>query len=40
MVSGVIRYLGISDVTYYRWRKRYGGLKVDHIKKALGVSER
>lgn len=31
-VSDVIRHLGVSDVTYYRWRKEYGGLKIDQAK--------
>ncbi len=25
--------LGISDQTYYRWRKEYGGLRVDQAKR-------
>ena len=32
-VADVIRHLGGSDVTYYRWRKEYGGLKVDQAKR-------
>ncbi|MEO0525558.1 MAG: IS3 family transposase [Pseudomonadota bacterium] len=32
-VSDVIRHLGVSDVTYYRWRKEYGGLKIDQAKR-------
>jgi spore maturation protein CgeB len=24
---------GITDVTYYRWRKKYGGMKIDQAKK-------
>ncbi|NQZ47416.1 MAG: transposase, partial [Erythrobacter sp.] len=32
-VANVIRHLGVSDVTYYRWRKEYGGLKVDQAKR-------
>ena len=32
-VADVIRHLGISDVTYYRWRKEYGGLKIDQAKR-------
>lgn len=27
------RQVGISEQTYYRWRKQYGGLKVDQAKK-------
>ena len=25
--------LGISEQTYYRWRKEYGGMKVQHAKR-------
>lgn len=32
-VSEVIRQLGVTSVTYYRWRKEYGGLKVDQAKR-------
>ena len=27
------RNVGITDATYYRWRKRYGGMQIDHPKK-------
>ena len=27
------RKLGISEQTYYRWRKEYGGMKVSHAKR-------
>ena len=27
------RRLGVSEQTYYRWRKEYGGLKVDQAKR-------
>jgi transposase-like protein len=27
------RQAGISDQSYYRWRKEYGGMKVDQAKK-------
>ncbi len=29
----VCKKLGISDQTYYRWRKEYGGLRVDQAKR-------
>ena len=29
----VVRQLGISDATYYKWRKEYGGLRVDQAKR-------
>ena len=27
------KQVGITDATYYRWRKEYGGMKVDQAKK-------
>jgi transposase-like protein len=30
--SQVCKKLGIADQTYYRWRKEYGGLRVDQAK--------
>ena len=32
-VGQVCRKLEISEHTYYRWRKEYGGLKVDQAKR-------
>jgi transposase-like protein len=32
-VEQVIRKLGVSDVTYYRWRKEYGGMKVEQARR-------
>ena len=32
-VGEVVKSLGVSEVTYYRWRKEYGGMKVDQAKK-------
>ena len=29
----VARKLGITEQTYYRWRKEYGGLRVDPAKR-------
>jgi transposase-like protein len=31
-VEQVVRKLGISDVTYYRWRKEYGGMQVEQAR--------
>ena len=25
--------IGVSDVTYYRWRKEYGGMRVDQAQR-------
>jgi len=32
-VAETIRVLGISDVTYYRWRKEYGGMTTTQVKR-------
>lgn len=32
-VLAVCKKLGITANTYYRWRKEYGGLKVDQAKR-------
>ncbi len=32
-VPEVIKALGIHEVTYYRWRKEYGGLQVSQAKR-------
>ena len=32
-IAEACRQLGISDQTYYKWRKEYGGLKVDQAKR-------
>ena len=32
-VSQVSKTLGITEQTYYRWRKEYGGVKTDQAKR-------
>ena len=32
-IGDVSRKLSISEQTYYRWRKEYGGLRVDQAKR-------
>lgn len=29
----VCRQIGVTEQTYYRWRKEYGGLRVDQAKR-------
>ena len=29
----VVRKLGMTEQTYYRWRKEYGGLRMDQAKR-------
>jgi len=35
----VLRQLGISDATYYKWRKEYGGLRVDQAKRLKDLEQ-
>ena len=28
-----IRQIGVTEVTYYRWRKEYGGMRTDQLKR-------
>jgi transposase len=32
-VPDVVKTLGVHEVTYYRWRKEYGGLQVSQAKR-------
>lgn len=32
-IADAIRQIGVSEVTYYRWRQEYGGLKLDQVKR-------
>ncbi len=32
-VAEAIRGIGVTEVTYYRWRKEYGGLKSDQVRR-------
>ena len=38
-VGELCRRVGIAETTFYRWRKRYGGLEVDQAKKLKAVEE-
>ena len=32
-VSDAVRQLGISEQTFYRWRKNYGGMQTNQLKR-------
>jgi transposase-like protein len=32
-VAEVVRSIGVTQFTYYRWRKEFGGLKSDQVKR-------
>ena len=32
-VAEAVRSIGVTEVTYYRWRQEYGGLKTDQVRR-------
>ena len=32
-IADAVRSIGVTEVTYYRWRREYGGLKSDQVKR-------
>jgi putative transposase len=32
-VADAVRSIGVTEVTYYRWRQEYGGLKADQVRR-------
>jgi transposase-like protein len=38
-VAQAIRSIGVTEVTYYRWRQEYGGLKSDQIKRLKDLEQ-
>ena len=37
-VTEVCKQLSVTDQTYYRWRKAYGGMKIDQAPQLVGLS--
>ena len=33
IVPEVVRQLGVTEQTYYRWKRKYGGLRTDQAKR-------
>ena len=38
-VEEICKKLGVSDVTYYRWRKEYGGMQIEQAKRLKGLEK-
>ena len=32
-ISFACKKIGVSDLTYYRWRKEYGGMRIEQAKR-------
>lgn len=38
-VADLIRQLGISEQTYYRWKKKYAGLESDQVRELKQLND-
>jgi putative transposase len=38
-VQDVVRRLGVSEQTYYRWKAKYGGMEVSDAKKLKSLED-
>jgi putative transposase len=38
-VAEVIRKMGITEQTYYRWKKKYGGLGMSELRRLKQLEE-
>ena len=36
-IGAICRQLSISEQSYYRWRKQYGGLKISQVKRMKDI---
>lgn len=39
-VAEAVRSIGVTQFTYYRWRKEFGGLKTDQVKRLRSLRRR
>ena len=38
-IAELIRQVGVSEQTFYRWKKKYAGLEVDQVRQLKQVQE-
>ena len=38
-VADAIRTIGVTEVTYYRWKQEYDGLKTDQVKRLKDLEQ-
>lgn len=38
-IAAASRRIGITQQTYYRWRKEYGGLRIEQAKRLKGLEK-
>ena len=38
-VAEIVRQWGVTEQTYFRWRKEYGGLKIDQARRLKDLEQ-
>ena len=38
-IAVMTKRIGVSDVTYYRWRKEYGGLRIEQARRLKNLEQ-
>jgi putative transposase len=38
-VAELIRQVGVSEQTFYRWKKKYTGLEIDQVRQLKKIAE-
>lgn len=38
-ITEAIRQIGVSEQTFYRWKKEYGGMRVEQAKKLRDIEK-
>jgi transposase-like protein len=38
-MADAVRQIGVTEVTYYRWRQEYGGLKTEQVKRLKDLEQ-
>ena len=38
-VAAAVRQIGVTEFTYYRWRKEYGGLQMNQVRRIKDLEQ-
>jgi len=38
-MADAVRQVGVSELTYYRWRKQYGGMSRDQLRQLKDIRQ-
>lgn len=38
-VAEAVKKIGVTEQTYYRWKKKYGGLRIDQAKRLKALEK-